>query len=128
MAKVLIYEDSELDAVNRYGRLTVDHDVHLRIQPLLFGEPDMRALEKAGFNPENIKKGFGDIGQATADVYFVDGLEGQYKRIMEQLPLEKAFLNSGSPSLVKATKEQGFQVLEGTLEEAISMAMRSAGK
>lgn len=128
MAKVIVYEDSVDDFIDRYQSLTGAHDVHLRAEGMLrglFGEEHMRdfqldKLVNAGFSRENV--GLGDVDNIEdADVYFVDGLMGNCFAYLNVLPKDRTFLNSGDPFIVGDARAKGFNILERetTPEDAV---------
>lgn len=113
MAKIIIYEDDQEDLIARYGRLNENHEVHVRA-PNEHGwdfkewpGEDYMHLVKAGFREENFRFNYGDPGSENADVYFVDGLDGDWYKIIQQLPRDKTFLYSGDLGIRLRAKEMG---------------------
>jgi len=124
MVKILIYEDSESDTRSRYAYLTKEHDVHVRCfpeSPLVGFQRDK--LEKAGFKPENIREGHKGVGEERADIYFVDGLDGDCIHLLSQLPKERTFLNTDDKNLEERAEEQGFQILRVSPKDTIARLM-----
>ena len=111
MAKVLIYEDGEDDLIARYASLTTQHDVHVRHNktgPMFWVH---ERFSEFGFNPENFQNGYGNPKEESADVYFVDGLKGYCFEILKNLPRDRAFINTDSPSIVDEAKQKDFNVV-----------------
>ncbi|MBU0466119.1 MAG: hypothetical protein KJ718_06375 [Nanoarchaeota archaeon] len=123
MAKVIIYEDEEKSVCRRYKGLLEGHDVHLRLCWL--GRADLHFLMEQGFPEQNIRNEFGDSRQEKADVYFVDGLDGECFDILPKLPKKCSFLHSGNERIRDEARRQGYQVLEEDAEpeEAIQQAL-----
>ena|SRR3989344_946745 len=116
MAKVLIYEDGEDDLIARYASLTSQHDVHVRHDPRGdFGPSSLKweneRFRKHGFNPDYFQNGYGNPKEESADVYFVDGLKGYCFEILKNLPRDRAFINTDSPSIVDEAKQKDFNVV-----------------
>ena len=120
MAKIIIYEDDERDLIDRYSKLTKEHDVHIRFTQLEEDEIGYRLLERSGFKRENYMNGYGNPQTENADVYFVDGLKGYCFNILEQLPKDKAFLNSDSGWILKQAQEKGLNIVTRSLDAIIS--------
>jgi hypothetical protein len=124
MAKVIIYEDSLQGMIWKYEGLGASqHDVHVRsVGPDLISPNCESALSGIGFSPSQVREFDGEIEEA--DVYFVDGLYGDFFSIMSKLPREKAFLNSRNPQNTEAAKRMGYKVLEEmSPEEAIEKVL-----
>ncbi|MBS3122623.1 hypothetical protein J4434_07110 [Candidatus Woesearchaeota archaeon] len=122
MAKILIYEDNESDLIERYASLTGNHNVHVRHTPSGgFGDGWYHErFRKYGFNPDNFQDGYGNPSEESADVYFLDGLNGICFYFLRDLPRDRAFVNSDSTSITKQAKEQGFNVVEEeTVDEIV---------
>lgn len=122
MAKILVYEDNENDLIERYASLTAKHDVYVRHTSVGFGFGWYHeGFRKHGFNPDNLQDGYGNPSEESADVYFLDGLNGICFYLLRDLPRDKSFVNSDSSSIIKQAKEQGFNVVETeTVEEIVN--------
>ena len=119
MAKVLIYEDGEDDLIARYASLTTQHDVHVRhnrVGPMFW---DHERFREFGFNPENFQNGYGNPKSESADVYFLDGLNGHCFYILPDLPKERIFVNSSSEMVNQEAKKRGFNVVGNESVDAI---------
>ena len=135
MAKIIIYEDSPDDAINRYSELLAEYDVHLGLKGLM--KWDIPELVEKGFKESKI---FDTLGKRNlesgkriwkipeGDVYFIDGLGGACKSLGKQLPKPKTFVYTGNPELAKDMEDLGFQTINPAspnLEEAIRKALDS---
>jgi len=121
MAKIVVYEDSENDAINRYSSLVDRHEVHIRIPGSpMYGLECRRELEEAGFEPELIHGDYGEPGEEIADVYFVDGLGGDCVSILRELPREKSCLYSDDRNIEDRVRGLGFTVADKTVEKMVT--------
>ena len=133
MVKIVVIEDDEEDIVRRYGSLTSNHDVHLRLEGLLgsdFARSSNYLLAhfgKNGFSPENIQRADINAPIEQADVYFLDGLRGRCFSWLENLPRNRTFIYSDSSAVKNVAKERGYadQILKVSPEEAIKRVMES---
>mgnify|MGYP001591684168 CR=1 FL=1 len=118
MVKVVIYEDSEDDLIQRYGSLVRDHEVHVRIKkPTSIFPVDRAKIIKAGFVESRIIEDW--FTPIQGDVYFLDGLNGDCLPILERLPRGNSFLNTGTVYLEEEARKRGHVILETTPQEAI---------
>jgi hypothetical protein len=120
MAKIMIYEDSAVDLIDRYVSLTRDHEVHAIYRGRLPGYV-RDSLEVEGFKVGEYK----DPSQESADVFFLDGMRGACFSILEKLPRDRSFLKTHDSGLEMEALKQGYQVLPygTTPEEAIQQVL-----
>jgi len=126
MAKVMIYEDDVDGALGRYEDLIGKHEVHIRLDGL--GDKAVRDLVSFGFPEGNIRDELGDPSQESADVYFVDGLNGKCFDVLSKLPRDNSFLNSSNRDYQERAKREGYQILQRGVEpeEAIAKVMSAS--
>lgn len=128
MVNVMIYEDSVEDLIERYVSLISNHNVFVWIKE--FSQSRLcdfykESIAKAGFRAENVKE---DVecdwfaNPPQAEVYFIDGLKNKCFDLLSKLPANRTYLNTDNEHLQAEARKQGFQVLEGGLEEAIQKA------
>lgn len=118
MGTVVIYEDSPLDLESRYAALAREHEVYAflvddpRVGPRteILWNASLEALARAGFTRENIVRGLPET-HPTADVYFVDGMYGRCFDILQQLPKERTYVNSGSVPVLERAEREGYQIV-----------------
>jgi len=125
MAKVVVFEDFTFDLIRRYSEITRDHEVHVRLADRI---TDSQARE-AGFDPSNViivekdstnqNLYFDPERDLIGEVYFLDSLDGDFLEIIDKLPKDRAFLNSGSKFDREMAERLGYQVLKGSLSDAI---------
>ena len=139
MAKIMIYEDETEDLVNRYSKLTKNHDVHVCIVGSMSNalkETWLKdKLQESGFNMSKVKgvAYANRIGNPNweseyveippSDVYFTDGLSGGCFDILKRLPKEKAYLLTTSEDIEEKAIEKGYQLASGDLEEIIQKTL-----
>ena len=124
MARVMIYEDSKEDLIERYEDLPRLHDVSVRSLDNRDWSVDEAPFRKAGFDLSKIRDYDPTEEIVGADIYFVDGLNGICFNILPRLPRERTFLNTGHHSIRESAKKQGYQILETTPEEAIQRVLK----
>ena len=93
MSKVVVFEDGNIDACDRYGSLLENHDVHLFYLVSPFRTLILREI--GGFKESQI---YPEVPEKImeADFYFTDGLNGKCFDILPRLPRDKTFVVSGS--------------------------------
>jgi hypothetical protein len=118
MAKIMIYEDSRNSLIERYASLNSEHDVNVRIKGNLLWENlelekekygKIIDLSEAGFDHNKILPLTPKFQEEDADIYFVDGLDGDCFNLLERLPKDKTFLNTGDGYLEREAIKRGYQ-------------------
>jgi len=128
MAKIIVYEDDTYDLCSRYGRLTAEHDIHVRLekQPSDYVYED---LERAGFKRQNIKIGYYSTKpEESADAYFMDGLRGSWIHVVTtlNLPKDKTVINSDDPSYERDAAEIGLGIVRTSLDATLNGIIKKA--
>jgi hypothetical protein len=130
MAKVMVFEDAQVDLIKRYGGLSSEHEVHVQWYGDELDDSEIERLAREGFEPEKIYQSHPSIRSwksdpPKADVYFVDGLRsgGLGLLLMRTLPKERTFLNSDHRGTIEDVLAEGYQVLRTSPEEAIRQVM-----
>jgi|WetSurMetagenome_2_1015567.scaffolds.fasta_scaffold985311_2 hypothetical protein len=120
MAKVMIYEDEFRALFNRYSDLVDNHDVSVCMvgrDVRLLGAYS-KSLQESGFDNSKVK-GIIDIksepkpnwvqNPPKADIYFMDGLNGDCFHILKFLPKDKTYLFTGDSDVIERAKKEGYK-------------------
>jgi hypothetical protein len=118
MAKIIIYEDEELDIIDRYARLNEHHEVHVRLIGSNFSSYVIDNLYDYYFERERIIRGI-PKEEEEADVYFMDGLRGKCFEIIDGLPKERCFIVTGSVWVTEKAEERGYNLASEDLATII---------
>jgi len=122
MAKIMIYEDSDMDLIGRYADLNKKHDVSVCLVDYNKNSPLFNSLKGYGFDLNKITyaKRVLDIKEIPqADVYFTDGLGWDVLNLLNKLPKNKTYLLTADEDLQKKAKEKGYKLATGDLEKII---------
>jgi len=117
MAKVLVFEDHLGDLQFRYRSLTKKHSVGVRLFRKV-KKSDIAKLAKEGFERGNIKEGFDHNEDYRADVYFLDGLDGDWIGIasrlgqLQKVDKERIYVNSSSSSIEGDARQRGYGIVD----------------
>ena len=95
--KIVIYEDSFGAILIRYEALLACHDVEvIFIEHFnILERKEQKGLEQKGFKLQKAAK-LSEAPTPDADIYFVDGLSGNFHFILARLPRDKTYLVTGS--------------------------------
>ena len=112
MAKIIIYEDLLLDLIWRYSDLTREHEIHGRlVHPESIRPWTGKELVNCGFDPKNFRDISPDLyKKEKADLYLLDGLDGDCFRLIKKLPKNRTYINSNSPEINKRARELGLNL------------------
>jgi hypothetical protein len=119
MAKIVIFEGGSFDTCFRYGFLVPNHDVHVYMLTRYFNT-ERAHLVQNGFEKSQIYPVGPKEEIISADIYFLDGLEGKCLDFFPSLPKGKAFLVSGGLEIEAKVSHAGYQVAsEGQVSQLV---------